>query len=554
MKTNAKINLSFDINASKTPKSVSSKQFDNLTRALTVRLGKEIPEESVVVLRGTKPDSTIFDLVGARLSEYEYLFEFTEGALSVSGRIVCDVNCTLFENGIAKTCSTEIFFIENMSSAVPANGIEDNTAKTIPLLIENALSDAKESGTFDGKTAYQYAVEGGFTGSEEDFSKKLAEDLSANGIPANAVKKTVLGSVVRIDDMIPEIQKIKGNIKSKNLLPIMPTKTVNGVLFTVFGDGKIVISGTASADTSFTIPLSLPADTYTFSMNNPYVFGGEAIRVVAYGKTGTPLCTVTPDTVNKTYTFKSESEIGMLSIRLSNGLELNDFIIKPQLEVGSVASPYTPMIESGNIACSVFGKNLLPPLKKSQTINGLTVIPNPDGTVTVGGSVESSFVNTVFDLALLGENGESEGALLKAGKVYTLSVLKDGATYASYKTELYYPDTDETVFVSNLGDKTRERILKRVYLERTLPVGSTALDGVYSVQLELGSARSGHEAYLKEEYTSDENGFVEFLSVNPTMTVRTENEAAVVELTYSQDTNSALNDIKNALKALGADI
>ena len=155
---------------------------------------------------------------------------------------------------------------------------------------------------------------------------------------------------------------------------------------------------------------------------------------------------------------------------------------------------------------------------------------------------------------MLDENGESQGAVLKAGKAYTLSVLKDGATYASYKTELYYPDTDETVFVSNLGDKTRERILKRVYLERTLPVGSTALDGVYSVQLELGSSRSGHEVYSKEEYTSDENGFVEFLSVNPTMTVRTENEAAVVELTYSQDTNSALNDIKNALKALGADI
>lgn len=560
MKTNAKINLSFETSLSKKPKSISSKQFDNLTRTLTVRFGTEIPEESVVVLRGTKPDSAIFELVGKRLNDYEYLFEFTESALSVSGKIVCDVNCTLFENGVAKTCSTEIFFIENQSSAVNGIGEEDDRTNTVPLLIENALSDAKASGTFDGKdgkdgkSAYEYAVEGGYEGSEEDFSKKLAQDGLNYGTPANAVTKTVLGDILRIEDVIYEKQNVKVAVKTKNLVPIAPTQTINGMLFTVFGDGKIVISGTATVDVSFNIPMSIPANTYTFSMNNPYVLGGEMLTVILYSKTGAPICTVYPDTTNKTHVFKSTNEITFLSIKVPSGVTLNDFIMKPQIEIGSNSTLYTPITETANTVCSVFGKNLLPPLRLTQHANGLNITPNPDGTVTVGGSTAGSSVKTVFDLALLDENGNTEEVVLKAGKVYYLSVTKDGATYTSYKNEIYYPDTDETVYISNLGDKNRERILKRVYIERNLSTGSTILNGLYRIQLELGSGRSDYEQYVKEEYTSDENGFLEFNSIDPTMTVQTERNGTILELTYCQDTNSALNSIITALRAIGGNI
>ncbi len=553
MKTNTKINLSFETSASRIPQSISSKQFDNLTRTLTVRFGKEIPEESVVVLRGTKPDSTIFELVGKRINDYEYLFEFTESALSVSGRIVCDVNCTLFENGVAKTCSTEIFFIENISSAVKQNGKEDDRVNTVPLLIENALSDAKESGIFDGKSAYQYALDGGYEGSEEDFSKKLAQETATNGIPANAVMKSVSGSVLRMEDVINEGQKLKANVKTKNLLPIMPTQTINGMLFTVYGDGKIAMSGTTTAETLFVIPLALSANTYTFSMNNPAVFGGEIVRVVVYSKTGSTICTVTPDAVNKTHIFKATNEIGSIAVVLSAGVGLNDFIIKPQLELGSSASPYTPMIDTANVKCSVFGKNLLPPLKQVQTVNGHTITPNPDGTFVVEGSI-SSTEKTVFDLALLDENGERKEVRLRAGEVYLLSLFKDGITNSTFKNEIYYPDTDETVCVSTLGDKNRERVLRRVYVERTLSKGNTSLNGVYSIQLELGSTKSNHERYIKTEYTSDENGFIEFPWLAPTTTVQPEIEGAFLELTYPQDTNSALNGIITVIRALGGNI
>jgi hypothetical protein len=40
--------------------------------------------------------------------------------------------------------------------------------------IENALNEAKESGEFDGKSAYSYAQDGGYEGTEAEFAEKLA--------------------------------------------------------------------------------------------------------------------------------------------------------------------------------------------------------------------------------------------------------------------------------------------------------------------------------------------------------------------------------------------
>ena len=42
--------------------------------------------------------------------------------------------------------------------------------------IDDALTQAKESGEFDGKSAFSYAQDGGYTGTEEEFAAKLAAE------------------------------------------------------------------------------------------------------------------------------------------------------------------------------------------------------------------------------------------------------------------------------------------------------------------------------------------------------------------------------------------
>lgn len=59
--------------------------------------------------------------------------------------------------------------------------VNDAAYVTHPELVtatNKVLLDAKNSGEFDGKSAYQYAQEGGYTGTEEEFTKKLgSKDL-----------------------------------------------------------------------------------------------------------------------------------------------------------------------------------------------------------------------------------------------------------------------------------------------------------------------------------------------------------------------------------------
>lgn len=57
----------------------------------------------------------------------------------------------------------------------------ETEAITVTKAVENALQQAKDSGEFDGadgKDAYETAKEGGYTGTEEEFSRKLAQDTS----------------------------------------------------------------------------------------------------------------------------------------------------------------------------------------------------------------------------------------------------------------------------------------------------------------------------------------------------------------------------------------
>lgn len=64
------------------------------------------------------------------------------------------------------------------AAEVGAISLDDLQAAT-----NEALAQAKASGKFDGadgKTAYQYAVDGGYTGTEAEFASKLAQEKFAN--------------------------------------------------------------------------------------------------------------------------------------------------------------------------------------------------------------------------------------------------------------------------------------------------------------------------------------------------------------------------------------
>ena len=73
--------------------------------------------------------------------------------------------------------------------------------KEIDSIVDDALTDAKESGDFngkDGKSAYQYAVEGGFKGTEEEFNSLLANIGNLN-TRTTATKEFTFGDKISVE-------------------------------------------------------------------------------------------------------------------------------------------------------------------------------------------------------------------------------------------------------------------------------------------------------------------------------------------------------------------
>lgn len=81
-----------------------------------------------------------------------------------------------------------------------------------------AIEKAKENGEFngadgkdglngkdgaDGKTAYQYAKDGGYTGTEEEFAQKLAEEI--NGVEITDGEPTKSSTVMTLNPNAEEV-------------------------------------------------------------------------------------------------------------------------------------------------------------------------------------------------------------------------------------------------------------------------------------------------------------------------------------------------------------
>ena len=128
----------------------------------------------------------------------------------------------------------------------------------------------------------------------------------------------------------------------ENLCKPITTATKSGITMTNNGDGSYTLNGTATANTSFyNATLGLEIDTYTFSANNPVVSSNSAFYFqVEYQGGGATVQTF--NDVNAKKTFTTTRKIITWAIVVPNGITLNNFVIKPQLEKGSKANSYTP--------------------------------------------------------------------------------------------------------------------------------------------------------------------------------------------------------------------
>lgn len=143
---------------------------------------------------------------------------------------------------------------------------------------------------------------------------------------------------------ITGVSAVNVSHRGKNLIPYPfyeTSKTYNGITWTVYGDGSVTADGTASGLSAFYVAapssaLNAPAGTYTLS-GVPEGASQNTYNLYAYDANNTRYY----DNSNGT-TFQSPSPIVGLNIRIPSGVTVSNIVFRPQLELGSAATPFEP--------------------------------------------------------------------------------------------------------------------------------------------------------------------------------------------------------------------
>lgn len=287
-------------------------------------------------------------------------------------------------------------------SYTPAGSTPGTVGTRTYSVIERDVSTLDDTITGRGKVPSSYVV--------GEYVKKSisAEQSRADSTFSNALKGSKSGGAFLIDDVSPvthemgvkvssdtveDLTAVKVRKQGKNLIPFpykdlkLGTSTTNGIDFTVYEDGSILINGTATSNTTkylynnttdllglksgITISGSKNASDDTQQGNVYFVCN-------YYDSTGSMkqglLVSTTP---SGTKTITDEWKGLGIYINVPNGKTLNNLLIKPQLEIGATATEYEPYITPTEYIPTADG-----------TVNGVTSLyPNTTLTTDMDGVI-----------------------------------------------------------------------------------------------------------------------------------------------------------------------
>lgn len=190
-----------------------------------------------------------------------------------------------------------------------------------------------------------------------------------------------------------EIENISG---VENLFyNVVTSSKPSGITLTQNDDGSFILNGTTTGVSifDFKLPKTLPAGTYTFSIESSDNISND-VFLRARDNNGQMVITDAQvqgnNTTQNSHTFTCEKEIVKVALNITTaGKTFNNFVIKPMLS--KKKSNYVPY-GSNYLRLKNQSKNfLIYPyvLKSTYTHNGITYVPNKDGSVTINGTAIS---------------------------------------------------------------------------------------------------------------------------------------------------------------------
>lgn len=356
-------------------------------------------------------------------------------------------------------------FIENgfYYAALPnkhLNSPDNTTGGILTVTVQNAVVTQIFTSVFTAKTYSRYSINGEWTPWNDSFYplEKAIEELQVSS--ASGIIQSKKGNICTFENSaISPLADLKIHGRTfitnpttgKNLFPTPLTETyasTNGITIVRKLDGSIVISGTAEdlAATYIPLPYEIPANTsFAISLNNTEVTGeGDTnilIRLVSEPKYVSSMSfgTIAANSLNKkSVAIGTEKFIARgIQLRIAKGNVLDNFTIKPQIELGEQATEWerysegevapTPKYpvnienvgESKNIKIEMVGTNFLPypySFKDGYTNHNIVANVFPDGSVSVTGTNNQNS-KTYFYLTKYSA-AQNQGFPIAAGRYY----------------------------------------------------------------------------------------------------------------------------------------
>ncbi len=351
---------------------------------------------------------------------------------------------------------------------------------------------------------------------------------------------TVSGEIIRIDDVANVPHKVAVGKRSKNLIPypyVETTKTKNGVTFTDNGDGTITLNGTATANTQFSLKyyFDVPTDS-AYTLSGCPAGGSYSTYFLAlnYYDNGTATTGLRDLGSGATKTFQKNTRVETY-MYIYSGTAFSNLTFKPQLELGTTATSYTPYVENLEaVKIRKYGKNLV---SFSPTAVGRTDIVmtlKEDGECIFNGTATSDYAVIVtlnlprntYTFSINNNVGIGTGTYTDTPYIALRGKSSDGMPWFT-SAKLNNPNTTAVLYkTSPVFDTTN--LYDVIFV---IPKGVTVNNFSIKPQLELGNVATEYEPYQEPQILETNEGD----SLYPTMTLYSDNQGVVLDCQYLRD-------------------
>ena len=267
---------------------------------------------------------------------------------------------------------------------VDEEDIEVVGTKTLQELVDYALSQALESGDFNGTDGYTPVK--GVDYYTEAEKNDLVNEVTKKELPlcTNALKATTSGEIIRIGDISPFDHIVKATVSGKNLIPLFTQDysvtreqltqscEAGGNTITINGIGNTSGGGRNNFRDYSQHFFIKKGRTYTLSQqtvsgNSDGIFSVYISRMSDYGS----VIWTSNSMEKKTFVAEEDMEC-YIGVNAVSGVVYNNVVVRFQLEEGDTATEYSPYIDPATVTIIRYGVD--------EADNYQTFIPKADGT------------------------------------------------------------------------------------------------------------------------------------------------------------------------------